>query len=71
MTAERMGRAKPSGAAGQLLRKAPAVLDASGTPDDLIDLGGAISRIKSLSASVSNGLRSIFKFSGAAFAASL
>ena len=35
------------------------------------DLAGAISRIKSLSASVSNGLRSIFKFAGAAFAASL
>ena len=56
---------------GQLLRKAPAVLDASGTPDGFNSLGGAISWIKSLSASVSNGLRSILKFEGAAFAASL
>jgi len=53
---------------GQLLRKAP---DASGTPDGFNSLGGAISWIKSLSASVSNGLRSILKFEGAAFAASL
>jgi hypothetical protein len=56
----------------QLLRKAPAaVLDASGTPDGFNNLGGVISWIKSLSASVSNGLRSILKFEGAAFAASL
>src|ERR1700686_1529353 len=55
----------------QLLRKAPAVLDASGTPDGLNNLGGVISWIKSLSASVSNGLRSILKFEGAAVAASL
>ena len=55
----------------QLLRKAPAVLGASGTPDGFNNLGGVISWIKSLSASVSNGLRSILKFEGAAFAASL
>ena len=55
----------------QLLRKAPAVLDASGTPDGFTDLGGVISWTKSLSASVSNGLRSILKFEGATFAASL
>jgi hypothetical protein len=55
----------------QLSRKAPAVLDASGTPDGFNNLGGAISWIKSLSASVSNGLRSILRFEGAAFAASL
>ena len=55
----------------QLLRKAPAVVDARGTPDGFDDLGGVISWIKSLSASVSNGLRSILKFEGAAFAASL
>src|SRR5262245_61253309 len=63
----------PEPPADQFLRKAPAVFDASGTPGAFIDLrgGGAISRIKSLSASVSNGLRSIFKFEGAAFAASL
>jgi hypothetical protein len=67
--------ARPSnardGAAGQLLRKASVVLDAGGTPDGFINLGGVISWIKSLSASVSNGLRSILKFAGAAFAASL
>src|SRR5262245_1862081 len=67
--------ARPSealnGAAGQLLRSAPAVPVAGGTPDDFIDLGGVISTIKSLSASVSNGLRSILKFGGTAFAASL
>src|SRR6266849_1230282 len=45
----------------QLLRKALAVLDASGTPDGFNNLGGVISWIKSLSASVSNGLRSILK----------
>ena len=56
---------------GQLLRHAPAVPDASGTPDGLNNLGGAISWINSRSASVSNGLRSILKFEGAAFAASL
>src|ERR1700716_1752789 len=55
----------------QLLRKAPAVLDAGGTPDGFNNLGGGISWIKSLSASVSNGLRSILKFEGASFAASL
>jgi hypothetical protein len=55
----------------QLLRKAPAVLDASGTRDGLNNLGGVISWIKSLSVSVSNGLRSILKFEGAAVAASL
>ena len=67
--------ARPSnardGAAAQLLRKSSVVLDARGTPDDFINLGGVISWIKSLSASVSNGLRSIPKFGGAAFAASL
>src|SRR5438046_8792203 len=67
--------ARPSsardGAAGQLLRKASVVLDARATPDDFINLGGVISWIKSLSASVSNGLRSMPKFGGAAFAASL
>jgi hypothetical protein len=47
------------------------VFDASDTPDDFVDRGGAISAMKSLSASVSNGLRSIFRFGGAAFAASL
>lgn len=55
----------------QLLRKAPAVLDASGTRDGLNNLGGVISWIKSLSVSVSNGLRSILKSEGAAVAASL
>jgi len=55
----------------QLLREAPAVLDASGTPDGFNNLGGEISWIKSLSASVSNGLRSILRFEGAVFAASL
>jgi hypothetical protein len=55
----------------QLLRKAPAVLDASGTRDAFNNLGGAISWIKSLSASVSNGLRSILNVAGAASAASL
>jgi hypothetical protein len=67
--------ARPSnardGAAGQLLRKASVVLDAGGRPDDSIHLGDVISWIKSLSASVSNGLRSILKFGGAVFAASL
>ena len=56
---------------GQLLRKGPAVPDAGGTPDGLNNRGRAISWIKSLSASVSNGLRSILKFEGAALAASL
>ena len=56
---------------GQLLRNAPAVPDAGGTPDGLNNLGGAISCINSRSASVSNGLRSILKFAGAALAASL
>jgi hypothetical protein len=56
---------------GQLLRHAPTVPDASGTPDGLNNLGGAISWINSRSASVSNGLRSILKFEGAALAASL
>jgi len=55
----------------QLLCKAPAVLDASGTPDGFNNLGDLISWIKSLSASVSNGLRSILKFEGAVFSASL
>jgi hypothetical protein len=55
----------------QLLRKAPAVLEVSGTPDGFNNLGGAVSWMKSLSASVSNGLRSILKFEGAIFAASL
>src|SRR6266702_4574174 len=55
----------------QLLCKAPAVLDVSGTLDGFNNLGGVISWIKSLSASVSNGLRSILKFEGAIFAASL
>jgi hypothetical protein len=55
----------------QFLRKAPAVLDASGTADGFKNLGGVISWIKSLSASVSNGLRSTLIFDGAALAASL
>ena len=55
----------------QLLRKGPAVLDAGGTRDGFNNLGGVISWIKSLSISVSNGLRSILKFEGAAVAASL
>jgi hypothetical protein len=55
----------------QLLRKSLALLDASGTPDGFNNLGGVISWIKSLSASESNGLRSILKFEGAAFPASL
>jgi hypothetical protein len=55
----------------QLLRKAPPELDASGAPDGFNNLGCLISWIKSLNASVSNGLRSILKFEGAAFAASL
>ena len=55
----------------QLLRTALVVLDASGTPDGFNNLGGVTSSIKSLSASVSNGLRSTFMFEGAAFAASL
>ena len=55
----------------QLVREAPAVLDASGTPDAFNDLGGGISWIKSLSASVSNGLHSILNVEGAASAASL
>ena len=58
-------------AVDQPLRKAPAVPDATGTPDDISNLGGVISWIKSLSASVSNGLRSILKFEGAVFSASL
>jgi hypothetical protein len=55
----------------QLLRKALVVLDASGTSDGFNNLGGVISWIKSLSASVSNGLRSTLMLEGAAFAASL
>jgi hypothetical protein len=55
----------------QLLRKAPAVLDASGTRDGFNNLGGVISWIKSLSVSISNGLRSILKSEGATVAASL
>ena len=55
----------------QLLRKAPVVLDATGTPDAFNNIGGAISWIKSLSASVSNGLRNILNVEGAASAASL
>jgi hypothetical protein len=66
-----MPAAMPQLTMSQLLRKGPAVLDAGGTPDGLNNLGRAISWIKSLSASVSNGLRSIFKFEGAALAASL
>jgi hypothetical protein len=71
----RQGRAMPAMrrvvAVDQLLRNAPAALDASGTPDGFINLGGVISWIKSFSASASNGLRSILKFEGAAIAASL
>jgi hypothetical protein len=59
------------GAVAQLLRKALAVSDARGKPVDFIDLGGVMSWMKSLSASVSNGLRSILKFGAADFAASL
>jgi len=58
-------------AVDQLLRKTLAVLDDGGTADGFNNLGGVMSWIKSLSASVSNGLRSILKFAGAAFAASL
>ena len=58
------------GAAGQVPRKASAVPDARGEPDDFIDLEGVMSWMKSLSASVSNGFRNILKF-GADFAASL
>jgi len=58
-------------AVDQLLRKALAVLDASGTPDGFNNPEGAISWIKSLSVSVSNGLRSTLILEGAAFAASL
>jgi hypothetical protein len=70
----RQGRAMPAMrrvAVDQLLRNAPAALDANGTPDGFINFGGAISWIKSFSASASNGLRSILKFEGAAIAASL
>jgi hypothetical protein len=70
-TAQAMAAMTRLATVDQLLRKAPAVLDASGTPDGFDNLGGVISWIKSLSASVSNGLRSILKFEGAAFAASL
>src|SRR5271157_1580368 len=42
-----------------------------GAPDDFTNLGRVISWIRSLSASVSNGLRNILKFGGAAIAASL
>jgi len=55
----------------QLLRKGLAVLDASGTPDGFNNFGGVTSSGKSLSASVSNGLRSTLILEGAAFAASL
>src|SRR4051812_25845985 len=55
----------------QLLRKAPAALDASGTSGDLNIFGNVSSWIASLSASMSNGLRSILKFEGAASAAAL
>jgi hypothetical protein len=65
------GRETQPGTVDQLLREVPAVLDACGTPDGLNNLGGVIVWIKSLSASVSNGLRSILKFEGAASAASL
>jgi hypothetical protein len=54
------------GAVAQLLRKALAVSDARGKPDDFIDLEGVMSWIKSLSASVSNGLRNILKFGAVA-----
>ncbi len=70
-TAEQWRREARLATVDQLLRKAPAVLEASGTPDGFNNLGGAISWIKSLSASVSNGLRNILKSEGAAFAASL
>jgi hypothetical protein len=55
----------------QLLRKAPAVLDDTGTADGFNNLGGVRSWINSLSASVSNGLRSTLMVGGAEFAASL
>jgi len=55
----------------QLLRKAPAVLGASGTPGGFNTFGDLKSWIKSRSASVSNGLRKILKFEGAVFSASL
>jgi hypothetical protein len=64
-------KAEVVGAAGQLLRKTSDVPDARDKPDDFIDLGGVMSWIKSLSASVSNGLRNILKFGAADFAASL
>jgi len=49
----------------------PALLEPSRTPDSFNNLGGVMSSMKLLSASVSNGLRNILKFEGAAFAASL
>jgi hypothetical protein len=55
----------------QLVRTALVALDASGTPDGFNNLGGVTSSRKSLSASVSKGLRSTFILGGAAFAASL
>jgi len=55
----------------QLLRKALAVLDDSGTADGFDNLAGVRSWIKSLRASVSNGLRSTLILRGAEFAASL
>ena len=55
----------------QLLRTALVVLDASGNPEGFNNLGGVTSSRKSLSASVSKGLRNTFMFEGAAFAASL
>jgi hypothetical protein len=60
-----------NGSARQLLRKASAVPGARGKPDDFNDLEGVMSWIKSLNASVSNGLRNILKFGPADFAASL
>jgi hypothetical protein len=65
------GAACPQRRGCQLLRKALAVPDARGKPDDFIDLEGVMSWIKSLSASVSNGLRNILKFGAADFGASL
>ena len=55
----------------QLLRTALVVLDASGNPEGFNNLGGVTSSRKSLSASVSKGLRNTLMFEGAAFAASL
>ncbi len=58
-------------AASQILCNALVAPGPSGMPDAFVNLGSAMSWINSLRASISNGLRSIFRFEGAAFAASL